>query len=107
MVKVLSKQADPADLQARGELWTSLRHPNVLQMFGVSPPDADPLYLVTQFQPDGNVSKYFMVHSEVDRSQIIIDIALGMQYLHARGVAMGGKVESCLSVFLGSSLFVA
>ncbi|KAJ7772224.1 kinase-like domain-containing protein [Mycena metata] len=89
MVKVLSKQAEPNALHVRGELWTSLHHPNVLQMFGVSPVDADPLYVVTQFQPDGNVNRFLEQHPQADRAKIVCDTAAGMQYLHSRGVVHG------------------
>ncbi|KAJ7831967.1 kinase-like domain-containing protein, partial [Mycena leptocephala] len=70
-------------------LWTSLRHVNVLQMFGVSSLDADPLYVVTQFQPDGNVTSFIEQHAETDRAKIVYDVAFGMQYLHGRGVVHG------------------
>ncbi|KAJ6452287.1 hypothetical protein C8R45DRAFT_86143 [Mycena sanguinolenta] len=70
ILKVLSKQVEPSSLHQRGELWTSLRHPNVLQMFGVSPLDADPLYVVTQFQPDGNVMRFLERNPNVDRAKI-------------------------------------
>ncbi|KAF8184154.1 hypothetical protein K438DRAFT_1838429 [Mycena galopus ATCC 62051] len=89
IVKVLSKQAEPSALHTRGELWTSLRHSNVLQMFGVSPLDADPLYVVTQFQPDGNVLRFLERNPNADRARIVYDVVLGMQYLHARGVVHG------------------
>ncbi|KAJ6602491.1 hypothetical protein DFH09DRAFT_1124971 [Mycena vulgaris] len=89
IVKVLSKQAEANALHGRGDLWTSLRHPNVLQMFGVSPLDADPLYVVTQFQPNGNVLRFLEQNPHADRARIVSDIACGMQYLHARGVVHG------------------
>ncbi|KAJ7119484.1 hypothetical protein C8R44DRAFT_877912 [Mycena epipterygia] len=89
IVKVLSKQAEPSALHERGELWTSLRHRNVLQMFGVSPLDADPLYVVTQFHPNGNVLRFLERNPHADRARIVSDIAYGMQYLHARGVVHG------------------
>ncbi|KAF7334676.1 Protein kinase domain-containing protein [Mycena venus] len=76
-------------LHSRGELWTSLQHANVLQMFGVSPLDADPLYVVIQFQPDGNVTRFLEQHPQVDRVKIVSEVALGMQYLHGRGVVHG------------------
>ncbi|KAJ6589090.1 hypothetical protein B0H19DRAFT_1102869 [Mycena capillaripes] len=88
-VKVLSKAAESDTLHARGELWTSLRHPNVLQMFGVSPLDADPLYVVIQFQPDGHVLRFLERNPNADRAKIVYDVALGMEYLHGRGVVHG------------------
>ncbi|KAJ7475199.1 hypothetical protein B0H11DRAFT_2195216 [Mycena galericulata] len=88
IVKVLSKQVEASTLHGRGELWTSLRHPNVLQTFGVSPSDADPLYTVTQFHPN-NVLRFLERNPRADRARIVYDIALGMQYLHACGVVHG------------------
>ncbi|KAJ7075996.1 hypothetical protein B0H15DRAFT_805837 [Mycena belliarum] len=80
IVKALSKQAEAS-------LWTSLLpHPNVLQIFGVSPSDADPLYLVNQFQPNGNVLRFLQQSPQTDRSKIV---PCGMQYLHAHGVVHG------------------
>ncbi|KAJ7641354.1 hypothetical protein FB45DRAFT_1022109 [Roridomyces roridus] len=87
-VKVLSKQAEARTLHGRGELWTSLRHPNVLQTFGVSPMDADPLYIVTQSHPH-NVLEFLERNPQVDRAKIVHDVALGMRYLHTRGVVHG------------------
>ncbi|KAJ7471827.1 kinase-like domain-containing protein, partial [Mycena latifolia] len=66
-----------------------LRHPNVLQMFGVSPLDADPLYVVTQFQPNGNVLRFLQQNPHTDRAKIVTDVACGMQYLHSHGVVHG------------------
>jgi hypothetical protein len=42
-------------------------------MFGVSSLDADPLYVVTQFQPDGNVTSFIEQHAETDRAKIVSD----------------------------------
>ncbi|KAJ7902704.1 hypothetical protein B0H14DRAFT_2667320 [Mycena olivaceomarginata] len=89
IVKVLSKQAEANALHGRGELWTSLRHANVLQMFGVSPWDADPLYVVTQYQPEGNVLGFLERNPNADRTRIVYDVVLGMQYLHECGVVHG------------------
>ncbi|KAK7018606.1 kinase domain-containing protein [Favolaschia claudopus] len=89
IVKVLSKQTEPSVLHQRGELWTSLRNEHVLQTFGVSPLDADPLYVVTQLQTNGNVMRFLEQNPDVERAKIAHDVVLGMQYLHARGVVHG------------------
>ncbi|KAJ6577746.1 hypothetical protein B0H19DRAFT_1253057 [Mycena capillaripes] len=88
-VKILHEQAEPSALHARGELWSSLQHANVLQVFGVSSRDADPAYVITQFQPEGNVNHFLKRHPKMDREKIVFDVALGLQYLHARGVVHG------------------
>ncbi|KAJ7074507.1 hypothetical protein C8F01DRAFT_1010854 [Mycena amicta] len=93
-VKVLSKQAESTVLHERGELWTSLRHANVLQTFGISPTDADPLYVVTVHQSNGNAMDFLKQNPRVDRSKIVYDVVLGMQYLHSRGVVHGSLKPS-------------
>ncbi|KAJ7259798.1 kinase-like domain-containing protein, partial [Mycena rebaudengoi] len=71
------------------ELWHSVRHRNVVEVLGVSSFDADPQYIVTPFHPNGNVVRYLERNPDVDRANIILDAALGMQYLHARKLAHG------------------
>ncbi|KAJ7208010.1 kinase-like domain-containing protein, partial [Mycena pura] len=92
-VKVLTKQAEASTLHGLAELWTSLRHAHVLQTFGVSPLDADPLYTVTQFQPAGNVLTFLNQNPHVDRAKILFlqvyDVVVGMEYLHARNIVHG------------------
>ncbi|KAJ7629388.1 hypothetical protein DFH06DRAFT_719248 [Mycena polygramma] len=107
IVKVLSKQAEADTLHERGELWTSLRHPNVLQMFGVSPWDADPLYVVTQFQPDGNVLRFLERNPNADRAKIVHDVALGMKYLHERGVVHGSLKPSNILINIDGTACVS
>ncbi|KAJ7183441.1 kinase-like domain-containing protein, partial [Mycena filopes] len=88
VVKVLSEQAKLPTLHARGELWTSLQHAHVLRTFGVSL-EADPLYVVTEHQPNGNVARYLERNLQADRAKLVYEVAAGMQYLHERGVVHG------------------
>ncbi|KAJ7037062.1 hypothetical protein C8F04DRAFT_1393846 [Mycena alexandri] len=90
IVKVLAEEVEPTELHSRGELWTSLQHDNVLQMFGASPVDADPLYVVIQCQRNGSVTEFLRRNMQADRAKIVYDVALGMQYLHGHGVVHGG-----------------
>ncbi|KAF8167051.1 hypothetical protein K438DRAFT_247706 [Mycena galopus ATCC 62051] len=89
VVKILSERAEPRVLHARGEVWTRLHHANVLQVFGISSLDADPLYVVTEFQQTGNVNRFLQLNPEANRAKIVCDVALGMQYLHGCGVVHG------------------
>jgi len=86
------------DLFERLEVWQSLGHPHVLQLFGGSPPDADPLFIVTQLQLNGNVNEYLLKHPEAHRSKFVFETALGMQYLHGRGLVHGGLRPSNILV---------
>ncbi|KAJ7259794.1 hypothetical protein C8J57DRAFT_1515160 [Mycena rebaudengoi] len=88
MARILRKGEANA-LSERGELWHSMRHRNVVEVLGVSSFDADPQYVVTPFHPNGNVVRYLERNPDVDRANIILDAALGMQYLHARKLAHG------------------
>lgn len=40
-------------------------------MFCVSSFDADPLYVVTELQPDGNVSRFLDQNPKADRAKIV------------------------------------
>jgi len=89
-VKILPKAVSGDDLFERLEVWQSLGHPHVLQLFGGSPPDSDPLFVVTQLQSNGNVNEFLAKYPEANRSKIVFEVALGMQYLHGRELVHGG-----------------
>lgn len=54
-----------------GLLLQGLEHPNVLQFFGVSPPDADPLFIVTQYHKNGNARQYLDFNPNVNRPKMV------------------------------------
>ncbi|KAF7291470.1 Protein kinase domain-containing protein [Mycena kentingensis (nom. inval.)] len=84
-----SLQAQKPVLEERGELWTSCRHANVLQVFGISPSNADPLFLVTPHQSNGNIMGYLKQNPDVDRTKLVFDVVVGMNYLHSRDIVHG------------------
>ncbi|CAK5278016.1 unnamed protein product [Mycena citricolor] len=97
-VKVLTKQAEGSALTERGSLWSSLQHGNILQTLGVSPADADPLFVVTPYHSFGNVMQHLERNPGADRMQLVLDAALGMQYLHTCGVVHGSLKPSNILV---------
>ncbi|CAK5263320.1 unnamed protein product [Mycena citricolor] len=97
-VKVLTKQAEGSALTERGSLWSSLQHGNILQTLGVSPADADPLFVVTPYHSSGNVMQHLERNPGADRMQLVLDAALGMQYLHTCGVVHGSLKPSNILV---------
>jgi hypothetical protein len=57
-------------LISRVQTWQVLRHPHVLQVFGVSPMDADPLYVISHYYPDGNANDFLLKNPDADRGKI-------------------------------------
>nr|GAT54379.1 predicted protein [Mycena chlorophos] len=107
VVKILSEQAEATILAEKGELWTSLRHENVLQTFGISPVDAEPLYFVMPHLPNSNVMAFLKQNPSVDRAKIVYDVVLGCQYLHSRGVVHGGLRPSNILIGADGSACVS
>ncbi|KAK7032124.1 hypothetical protein VNI00_013298 [Paramarasmius palmivorus] len=93
-VKVLSSEASVTALHTRAAIWEGLDHPNVLKIFGVCTEDADPLFIVTEYQSFGDAARYLKTNPNVDRAQIVLDVACGMQFIHSRNVIHGGLKTS-------------
>jgi hypothetical protein len=51
--------------------WQILRHPHVLQVFGVSSLDADPPYIISQYYPNGNANEFLAMNPDADRAKIV------------------------------------
>ncbi|KAF7369136.1 Protein kinase domain-containing protein [Mycena venus] len=71
-------------------IWRQLCHPNVLPFFGVYHLESR-LCLVSPWMENGNVMKY-LAHqnpSTDDRLSLILDVALGLEYLHREKVIHG------------------
>ncbi|KAJ7591265.1 hypothetical protein C8J56DRAFT_558457 [Mycena floridula] len=63
--------------------WADLKHPNVLEIFGISSDGADPLYMITPYQSCGNVRQFLRRNPSADRPKLVLDVALGMQFIHS------------------------
>jgi hypothetical protein len=64
----------PSELQTlfdRIERWQILRHPHILQVFGVSDLDADPPFIISQYYPNGNVNDFVTKNPTADRAKIV------------------------------------
>ncbi|KAK0451328.1 uncharacterized protein EV420DRAFT_1560346 [Desarmillaria tabescens] len=93
-VKVLSAEVSPDNLLNRVQQWQKMNHPNISQVFGMSPDDQDPLYIVMPCYFQGNSRHYLNQNPNVDRRKIVFQTALGMQYLHSCNVVHGGLKPS-------------
>ncbi|SJL08969.1 uncharacterized protein ARMOST_12345 [Armillaria ostoyae] len=89
-VKVLSSEASSDTFFDRVHSWRSLNHANVCEVYRVSSNEEDSLYLVMQCHVNGNSRQYLARNPNVDRGKIILETALGMQYLHSCDIIHGG-----------------
>ncbi|KAJ7878757.1 kinase-like domain-containing protein [Mycena olivaceomarginata] len=71
-------------------IWRQLCHPNVLPFFGIYYLD-NRLCLVSPWMEYGNVLKFLAVKKPTnpERLSLILDVALGLQYLHERKIIHG------------------
>ncbi|KAG9042416.1 hypothetical protein FS837_010899 [Tulasnella sp. UAMH 9824] len=72
-------------------IWRSLKHPNILPVFGICRFEADkPPYLISPWMKYGDVRKYMKQFAgKVDKLKLIYEIALGLQYIHSVGILHG------------------
>jgi len=75
------------------EIWKTLSHPNVLELFGASSTSGEPpWFFVSPYMKHGSLVKYLKHvghHSPVNPLKMIYEVGLGMAYLHARDVLHG------------------
>ena len=75
------------------EIWKTLSHSNVLELYGASSTSAEPpWFFVSPYMKHGSLVKYLKnvgSHSPVNFLKMVYEVALGMAYLHERGVLHG------------------
>ncbi|KAF8174662.1 kinase-like domain-containing protein, partial [Mycena galopus ATCC 62051] len=72
-------------------IWRQLCHPNLLPFFGLYYHDLDNrLCLVSPWMENGNVVEFLRKNPpDMDRLSLILDVALGLEYLHKQKVVHG------------------
>ena len=92
-IKVLAPTAPRKLFVHEVEIWKTLLHPNVLKLYGASSTSAEPpWFFVSPYMKHGSLIKYLKnmgPHSPVNLLKMIYEVALGMAYLHERGVLHG------------------
>ncbi|KAG7094347.1 hypothetical protein E1B28_007947 [Marasmius oreades] len=89
LVKKLLPECRQHILSRYASSWHDLKHPNMLSVCGVSQSSEEPLFIVLPYHENGNLQAWIASQDGVDRNRLILDVALGMQYLHARQMVHG------------------
>ncbi|KAJ7138852.1 kinase-like domain-containing protein [Mycena filopes] len=69
-------------------IWRQLCHPNLLPFFGLCYRDMR-LCLVSPWMENGNIMEYLSKHPGVARLPLILDVSLGLEYLHKENIIHG------------------
>ncbi|KAJ7238179.1 kinase-like domain-containing protein, partial [Mycena rebaudengoi] len=62
--------------------WGRTKHPNILPFIGVDDRTAPSFWLISPWMENGSLTDFLPKHPNFDRTDIAIDIAQGMRYLH-------------------------
>ncbi|KAK1942442.1 Spindle assembly checkpoint kinase [Phytophthora citrophthora] len=73
------------DMKHQAELWFTLKHPNVQQLYGACEPHG---LFVCEYPESGNLCSYLRRHPDQVWKKLL-DISLGLRYLNHRGIVHG------------------
>ncbi|KAJ7270812.1 kinase-like protein, partial [Mycena rebaudengoi] len=68
-------------------IWSTLRHPNILQFLGANTFDDRP-FVVMPYMPN-NARQFLRKQPDFDQLYILRDMSLGLEYLHSRKICHG------------------
>lgn len=102
-IKVLDSSTSSETFVKEMNLWKSLSHENILELYGASSATGEPpWFMVSPYLTNGSLTEYLkrlewgarddqvMSFSHIDILKMMLDIANGMQYLHRdRGIIHG------------------
>ncbi|KAJ6495430.1 kinase-like domain-containing protein [Mycena sanguinolenta] len=90
-IKILQNQAgvkpSVAALKNEIDIWSTLRHPNILQFLGANTLDDKP-FMVMPYIPL-NARQFLKLRPTFEPLYILRDISLGLEYLHSRKICHG------------------
>ncbi|KAJ7651364.1 hypothetical protein FB45DRAFT_859919 [Roridomyces roridus] len=91
LLNVGQAQLCQAEFYREAVIWRHLSHPNLLPFFGVYYLEATKsrLCLLSPWMENGNVVRYIQYNPFVDRLALVMDIAMGLEYLQAQKVVHG------------------
>lgn len=82
-------ERDWENLQREADIMRRVDHPNVLKLFNIFEND-DHYHFVLEYMPHGELFDHIIArgrYTEADAREIIKQILLGIEYLHANGIA--------------------
>ncbi|KAF9643944.1 kinase-like protein [Thelephora ganbajun] len=68
--------------------WRHLRHPHILPLIGVNI-ERHRFAMVSEWMEHGNINEYIKNHERVNRIQLLIDAAHGLEYMHSISMVHG------------------
>lgn len=68
--------------------WKTLCHQNVLPLFGVTMGNGQ-FAMASEWMIHGNINEFLKVHRDVDRFELLKDVAQGLIYMHHEGMVHG------------------
>jgi len=79
------------------EQWRALHHPNIHPIYGIYELGSPDISILTPFCQDGNILEYLASHRSADKPRLVLELALGLAYIHSRNMAHGNiKPENVL-----------
>ncbi|KAJ7920371.1 kinase-like domain-containing protein, partial [Mycena leptocephala] len=82
------RQALEQQIGREAIIWRQLSHPNLLPFFGLYYLD-ERICLVSPWMSSGNIREFLNSAPYTDRVSLMLDVALGLEYLHRNGVVHG------------------
>ncbi|KAF9496004.1 hypothetical protein BDN71DRAFT_1446698 [Pleurotus eryngii] len=74
--------------QREVEIWRRLRHPNIVHFLGIAYIE-DQLMMVSRWMDNGTSTEYIDKYPNVNRLQLLYDVATGLEYLHSQRMVHG------------------
>ncbi|KAL4086200.1 hypothetical protein PRIC1_014331 [Phytophthora ramorum] len=106
VVKLFIPDASHSTFEREVRVWQQLRHPNVLKLYGVCQAASDVNFFVCEYASQGSLIEYVNTSYSLGESKpplmwkYLHEAALGLEYLHERGIAHGDL--RCSNILIGS-----
>ncbi|KAL0564492.1 hypothetical protein V5O48_017553, partial [Marasmius crinis-equi] len=98
LVKRLLPECRQDALYQSASTWLNLRHPNIIRTLAISSAFEHPSFVVQPCLENGGITQWIARRQSADRTALILDVALGMQYLHSHEVIHGSLTPTNILV---------